>query len=150
MNLIIDDFDEKYLHFYPRVKNTVMDNSSFIRLGYSDPIVKLNGVYVVLNIKPTNIEKYFNKSKYFYNYSENQDEIQKIIALEHCILDKLGKTLKKVYKLKDQLLMNHIRVFCNNEDSKIEANKVLVKISGIWETEKENGLTFKFFNISHR
>lgn len=150
MNVIIDDFDDKYLHFYSRVKNTVMDNSSFIRLGYSDPVVKINGVYVILKIKPLNVEKYFNKSKYFYNYSDNQQELQKIINLEEIILDKLNNKLTKVYKLKEQLLMNYIRVFCNNEESKIHPNKILVKISGIWETEKEYGLTFKFFNISHQ
>ena len=88
MNLIIDDFNERYIHFYPSVKNTVMDNSSFIRLGYSNSIVKLNGVYVELTLKPKNIEKYFNKSKYFYDYVENQNEINKIIELENIILEK--------------------------------------------------------------
>ena len=68
MNLIIDDFNERYIHFYPSVKNTVMDNSSFIRIGYSNALLNLNGIYVELTLKSKNIEKYFNKSKYFYDY----------------------------------------------------------------------------------
>ena len=150
MNLIIDDFNERYIHFYPSVKNTVMDNSSFIRLGYSNPIVKLNGIYVELTLKSKNIEKYFNKSKYFYDYIENQNEINKIIELENIILEKLqyDRYVNKAHKLKEQLMSNNIRVFCNNEDKQIITNKILVKISGIWETENSCGLTFKFFNVT--
>ena len=150
MNLIIDDFNERYIHFYPSVKNTVMDNSSFIRLGYSNSLVKLNGVYVELTLKPKNIEKYFNKSKYFYDYLENQNEINKIIELENIILEKLqyDRYVNKAHKLKEQLMSNNIRVFCNNEDNQIITNKILVKISGIWETENSCGLTFKFFNVT--
>lgn len=150
MNLIIDDFNERYIHFYPSVKNTVMDNSSFIRLGYSNSLVKLNGVYVELTLKPKNVEKYFNKSKYFYDYFENQNEINKIIELENIILEKLqyDRYVNKAHKLKEQLMSNNIRVFCNNEDKEIITNKILVKISGIWETENSCGLTFKFFNVT--
>ena len=61
MNVIIDNFDDKYIHFFPSVKNTVMDNSSFIRIGYSDALVKLYGIYVELTLIPKGIEKYFNK-----------------------------------------------------------------------------------------
>ena len=151
MNLIIDDFDEKNIHFFPSVKNTVMDNSSFIRIGYSNAIVKLNGIYVELILKPKSIEKYFNKSKYFYHYSENESELNKIVLLENQILEKLhyDKYMNKTHKLKEQLMTNNIRVFCNNEENQIITNKILVKISGIWETENSCGLTFKFFNITH-
>ena len=152
MNLIIDDFDDKYIHFYPSVKNTVMDNSSFIRLGYSNNLVKLNGLYVELKLNAKVIEKYFNKSKYLYDYGENIDEINKIILIERKILDKLhfDRNIKKCLKLKEQLMSNNIRVFCNNENSKIIPNKILVKISGIWDNELSCGLTFKFFNITHQ
>ena len=150
MNVIIDNFDEKYIHFFNPVKNTVMDNSSFIRIGYSDALVKLNGIYVELNIKAKSIEKYFNKSKYFYDYGENEIELEKIIDLEKAILDKLSyeKYMNKNHKLKEQLMTGNIRVFCNNEENQIITNKILVKISGIWETESSCGLTFKFFNIT--
>lgn len=150
MNVIIDNFDEKYIHFFNPVKNTVMDNSSFIRIGYSDALVKLNGIYVELNIKAKSIEKYFNKSKYFYDYGENEIELEKIIDLEKAILDKLSyeKYMNKNHKLKEQLMTGNIRVFCNNEENQIITNRILVKISGIWETESSCGLTFKFFNIT--
>tara|TARA_B100000927_G_C16277916_1_gene394287 strand:+ start:59 stop:517 length:459 start_codon:yes stop_codon:yes gene_type:complete len=151
MNLIIDNFDDKYVHFFPSVKNTVMDNSSFIRIGYSDALVKLNGIYVELTLKPKSVEKYFNKSKYFYDFHENEEELTKIIKLEEKILSKLSydRYMNKAHKLKEQLFSNNIRVFCNNEDNQIITNKILVKISGIWETENSCGLTFKFFNITH-
>ncbi len=68
MNLIIDNYDDKYLHFFPSVKNTVMDNSYFIRIGYSNSLVKLNGIYVELTLNPTSVAKYFNKSKYFFGF----------------------------------------------------------------------------------
>ena len=113
-------------------------------------MVKLNGIYVELNIKAKSIEKYFNKSKYFYDYGENEIELEKIIDLEKAILDKLSyeKYMNKNHKLKEQLMTGNIRVFCNNEENQIITNRILVKISGIWETESSCGLTFKFFNIT--
>ena len=82
---------------------------------------------------------------------ENQNEINKIIELENKILEKLqyDRYMNKAHKLKEQLMSNNIRVFCNNEDNQIITNKILVKISGIWETENSCGLTFKFFNVTN-
>ena len=42
MNIVLDDVDEKCLFYYSPVKNTVMDNSIFTRLAYSNDIFSMN------------------------------------------------------------------------------------------------------------
>ena len=59
-------------------------------------------------------------------------------------------TIRKTCKLKEQLLHNSIRVF-ENIDSTPKSlvpgkYNFTLKISGIWVTQRECGLTFKFFS----
>jgi hypothetical protein len=49
------------------------------------------------------------------------------------------------YKIYEQLKNGNIKVFSETYD-KINTN-FLLKIAGIWETETEFGLTYKFINI---
>ena len=53
----------------------------------------------------------------------------------------------KLYQCKiyEQLKNGNIKVFSESSD-KIN-NTFLLKIAGIWETENEYGLTYKFINI---
>ena len=60
------------------------------------------------------------------------------------------KNLTPVYKLRDQLLSLHIRVFENDEYNTSTQEPgyydFTLKISGIWQTGDSCGLTFKFFS----
>jgi len=49
------------------------------------------------------------------------------------------------YKIYEQLKNGNIKLFSESFD-KI-TNKFLLKIAGIWETDTEYGLTYKFLNI---
>ena len=156
MNIVLDNIDEKCLFYYPPVKNTVMDNSIFTRLAYSNEIFSMNGIYLRVRLNIFKTESYFNKSKYYFNYSDNKDEIDKLSRIEKIILDKSNiENVDILNKLYDQFMSKSIRVFntemLNNEN--IEEKKkvdIIVKLSGIWNTERCCGLTFKFFDINHQ
>ena len=156
MNIVLDNIDEKCLFYYPPVKNTVMDNSIFTRLAYSNEIFSMNGIYLRVRLNIFKTESYFNKSKYYFNYSDNKDEIDKLARIEKIILDKSNiENVDILNKLYDQFMSKSIRVFntemLNNEN--IEEKKkvdIIVKLSGIWNTERCCGLTFKFFDINHQ
>ena len=128
MNLVLDEnnYNINNIFFYEPVKNTVMDDSKFIRIIYSDEFVILNGLYLKINISNKNTPNYLEQVE--------RDILSKF-TLNKNIVNK-----NKSIKIKDQLLF---LLGKNNLDSKF-----LLKISGIWETNLTIGLTYKFISIN--
>ena len=127
MNLVLDEnnYNINNIFFYEPVKNTVMDDSKFIRIIYSDEHVILNGIYLKIDV-------------------DNSDNIVKLLdRLEKDILDKYKINKNNInknrcLKIQEQLL------FLINKNS---TNKsIILKISGIWETNAMIGLTYKFLS----
>lgn len=153
MNIVISPTDLKLrnIHFHDAVTNTVMDDSSFIRVGYSNTDVTLNGIYLDISLNVSRIDKYFHKYKYIFEYTNNMECIDMLVRIERMILDNLPTcNARNVYKLKEQFLHNSIRVF-ENIDSPPKpltpgTYNFTLKISGIWVTDSDCGLTFKFFS----
>ena len=52
MNLIInlENITTNNVFFYEQVKNTILDNSYFIRIIYSNKDLILNGIYILINL----------------------------------------------------------------------------------------------------
>ena len=88
-------------------------------------------------------------SSIFFNPEENKEIIQTISHIEEEILNKINihnKTIK--YNIRNQLKSGFIKII--NEKYTSSINNFILKISGIWETNKEYGLTFKFIEINHQ
>lgn len=121
MNLVLDykKYNVNNIFFYDPVKNTVMDDSKFIRIIYSDVNIILNGLYLKI-LRSDNIDE----------LSENIDKI------ENNILMKYHSIKSKSMKIKEQLLY----ILKKNPYDNI----FILKISGIWETDMMIGVTYKF------
>ena len=154
MNVIIslNQFDLMYCHFQEAVKNTVMENSNFIRLIYSSDFFMLNSIILQFKIQTFNIEKYFNKYKYGFDLTKNMAVVTQLCQIEKDILEKVrlfNKTgwLQKrpTYKLSEQLFSGNIKLFLEQPITNKEINYIL-KISGIWENAEEYGVTYKFMD----
>lgn len=145
MNLVknIDQYNENCVYFCDPIKNNIMNNGHFIRIIYSTSFFVLNGIYISININNLAIEKYYNKYKCSFDTNEYKELIEKIRIIEEGLMTKnniLGKFPQ--YKIYEQLRNGNFKVFADLSD-KI-GNSFLLKISGIWETECEYGLTYKF------
>ena len=57
MNIIIelDNFNDECLFYNSPVKNTVMDDSNFIRILYSNKLFTLNGIFIKIKFNITSI-----------------------------------------------------------------------------------------------
>ncbi len=155
MNIVIQPKSLKpgNIYFHDAVNNTVMEDSSFIRIGYSNIDCILNGLYIDISLAINRIDKYFHKYKYMFDYTANMECIDLLVNIEKMILDNINiNHVRPVYKLHDQFLHNSIRVFENIDSpprSLLPGNyNFTLKISGIWVTDSECGLTFKFFSQS--
>jgi hypothetical protein len=119
MNVIIDfnKFNINNIFFYDPIKNNIIDDSNFVRLIYSDQNLILNGLYLQINL---------DKTQEIHNILE---------TIENEILNKYNVNIEKVNRIKLQLV--YIIKYIKN-------NKLILKISGIWENNNKIGLTYKF------
>jgi hypothetical protein len=148
MNIVknIDQYNEDYVYFCDPIKNNIMNEGNFIRILYSTPLFILNGIYINININHTSVDKYYNKFKCTFDINYHRDILEKIRSIEEGLLKKININGKiPQYKIYEQLRNGNIKVFSDSYD-KINTN-FLLKIAGIWETETDYGLTYKFINI---
>ena len=148
MNIVkkLDQYNQDHIYFCDPIKNNIMNDGNFIRIMYSNPLFVLNGIYLYISINHLSIDKYYNKFKCTFDVNLYKDLINKLHIIETGILKKaniIDKTPQ--YKIYEQLKNGNIKIFSDNID-KIK-NCFLLKIAGIWETEHDYGLTYKFINI---
>ena len=144
MNLIknIEQFNINSVFFCDPIKNNIINNSHFIRIMYSTSYLSLNGVYILVPISYSISEKYYNKFKCNIDNNRFKEIIDKIMLIETNILKKHSITNKQpIYKISEQLKTGSIKIFSYAEPTN---NSFSLKISGIWETDTEYGLTYKF------
>jgi hypothetical protein len=148
MNVVIeiDDFKIEHAFFTPPVKNLVIEESSFIKLIYSNSITSLNCIYIQVPIRILYIERYFNKLKYSFDNNDfhNREILEKLYLIEKAILGKINIKSEPVLHLYNKLSSGVIKMDTEREHINVPDRCVLLKISGVWETKHNYGLTFKF------
>jgi len=156
----IDEFNINNVFFQEAIKNTIMDDSNFIRIIYSNDICTFNGICVEFVLHITHIDKAFNKFKYTFDNELSNNIIQSISRLEYDIISKYNiinnnnnnnNTSKKpAFRISDQIKNGIIKVLGmnnNNNNSNAQAihkSTFMIKISGLWSNDLEYGLTYKF------
>jgi hypothetical protein len=143
----LNNFNIKHVFYQSKIKNTMMENSNFIRIVYSNELFILNGIFIKFDLNLIVIEKSFNKYKCLFDPFENIKTIESIGSVEKQILEQINYTpLKKpIYRIYEQLHNGFLKIFndavCNDK------NDFVLKIYGVWENDTEYGLTYKFINI---
>jgi hypothetical protein len=149
MNIVktIDQYEERNIFFCEPIKNNVMNEGSFIRIIYSTNNVTLNGIYLLVHITDSTSEKYYNKYKCNFNIHTHKELIEQIKLIEENILNKINIPDKLPQnKIYEQIKNGNIKIFCDSYP-KVN-NSFILKISGIWETPVNYGLTYKFIKIN--
>jgi hypothetical protein len=151
MNIVktLDQYDENYIYFCDPIKNNVMNDGNFIRILYSTPSFVLNGIYLLVRLNDVVVERYYNKYKCTFNINIHRELIENIKTIETNLLKKINiKNKSPQSKIFEQLKNGNIKIF-SDIGIKPYTNTFLLKISGIWETETQYGVTFKFSKINH-
>ena len=148
MNIVknMNQYDENSLFFCEPIKNNIIDDSYYIRILYSTHNVVLNGVYLLITLNNITCEKYYNKYRCCFNPNNHKDVIDNIKKIEENILNKYDNKKIPNFKISEQLKNGNIKLFnlINTSDSSF-----IVKISGIWETNCNYGLTYKFITANN-
>lgn len=142
MNLVLDreQFNDKNIFFGESIKNTVMNDSSFIRIIYSDKNIILNGIYLKISLCNDTYKCKFMENSY------NKNVIIFIENLEKNILNLYNSNKFHSHKIIDQLIYIISKYY---GDKAFNNYEFILKISGIWETVNQIGITYKFINTNH-
>jgi hypothetical protein len=137
MVLTIDNFDIHNVYFGNTTKNNVISEGRFSHINYSTHYFSLNAIYLSIPLKMKSINSH-GKTKIFFKKKENEAIINKLKLIEEKLLENMStKTQLKI----NQYLENEIIVVYSKEKPNFS---IILKISGIWETEEQCGLSFKF------
>ena len=133
------------------IKNSVLQYNYFYKLLYSTNIVVLTSIFILFELNNVILE---NDKALFNKNSTNDNVFNKLNQLEEYLLNLINNSKTKLYKFKElhenqyfkYSLFDDIEKFNNYKyvntlDEK--NNKFILKISGIWESKENIGLTFK-------
>jgi hypothetical protein len=148
MNLVklIQQYNNNNIFFCEPIKNNIMNTGNFIRILYSTPNMMLNGVYLLINLYDVFCEKYYNKYKCSFNILNHKDILDNIKFIEEEILKKYKSNKIPSFKIYEQIKSGYIKIF-SDIGNKQQCSFIL-KISGIWETQQNFGLTYKFIKVN--
>ena len=145
----LHDYDIENVYFCDSIKNNIMSNGNFIRILYCMPNFTMNGVHLHIHLKDIVYEKYYQKYKCFFDVEYYANLVNSIHNIETEILNKLPENNKKTpqHKITEQLQCGFLKIFSDSPPNGNNADFML-KISGVWETESNYGLTYKFMKMS--
>jgi hypothetical protein len=147
ISLYVEQFNINNVFFNDSVKNTIMKDSNFIKIIYSEELCALNGICVEFNLPIIKVDKLFNKVRCSFDKQLCSELIQTFNKIEFDIISKYSninknKNKQPKYRISEQLQSGNIKLL--NMISNINNQTFIIKISGLWETETDFGLTYKF------
>jgi len=152
MNIVLymDDINYDYINFLDSKDNMITDGL-FTKIIYSDDIFSMNGLHFYFPINIESINTNYNRT--FIRFDINDELNKKIISLLTSIETRLLKTYNflknKNHKniFKTQLESGYVKIHTNNKHHINNQTCYIVKISGIWESKNDIGITYKIIPI---
>jgi hypothetical protein len=156
----VSSFNIHDVYYCKPIRNKIMHGGTFIRLIYSDDVVSINGVHVSFSLCGRIQEVYNNKFKYTPAGHDDESLILAINIIERKLLENVNIQHKSPqYKLREQLCTGCFKYFQDNVNTNTKQTRsnhtnsvclanFILKISGIWTTESEYGITYKFTKVS--
>lgn len=143
------------VYFLEKKTNLIMDGN-FTKIIYSNDCFTMNGLYVLFPIEVLNLDKIGTKVILKFNPYQtcNATIIQEFSKLELRILE----YYKNLYRCKGkistflsrQMYTGSMKLYKDYNSSDIKKKNVqyIIKISGVWETYDEIGITYKLMEVN--
>lgn len=147
MNVILNfnDFKPNYIHFISPIKNKLISNSFFYKMFYASPLFILNSLYFELFFDNITLNNVDNKQTISFNVNKCNNIIRQVQNIENFVLSKIPLNKKRIFNCTNQIKKGVINI---NSDIVIkDVTRVYIKISGVWESNVEYGMSFKFVYI---
>ena len=141
------------IRFLYSKQNTVMDGE-FTKILFSRENFTMNGLHLLF---PIVIDPRCNKTEYVNHIRSIHNNFQLNAKLIHdfCLLEKNLLTQYKKYSRCDkqvefcfhkQISTKQLRVYTESNRN-VRANVIIIKISGVWESRNQIGMTYKIVEL---
>ena len=142
MNLYhnINDIDYKKIFFYKRVVNKISHYNYFYKIIYDVNIFTLNCLIINVDIDSYTVIEENNKFR--INIQINEKFLESIKEFEKNILTNINIHKQNIYSCHKYLLFNKSTYIMDKMPTKIN---LVIRISGLWETDTSIGLTTKIY-----
>jgi hypothetical protein len=142
----LEDFTLKNACFLEPKKNMIMDGS-FTKINYLDQYFTMNSIFITV---PLTIKAIDNNIKFDPYLSTNYPIVQGLVNIESLLLQLYTNTKQQHFKhntlLAKQLFNGNMKINKDDTRNVNSAKKTyIIKISGIWESDNEIGITYKLF-----
>ena len=151
INILASNFITYHVLWLDTKNNTIMPGK-FTKIVYSTSCMTMTCLYISFPIITENTDATDDKTylKFTPQSPENINLILEYTRIESRMLDNYiqirHKNLKKVNLLSKQLLSGFMKVYKESPNIELQnCDNYCVKISGVWETQFECGLTYKLF-----
>ncbi len=161
------------MYFMEAIKNKIIQGI-FTRLIYSTPLFSINSIYYVFHLNVMHVEHFYNKMMYNFNPNQDSlTKIKELETSILLLYESNMKTKKEVqYKIHNILNSGNLKIFKDTkEESKYKMAMspqtptqqvsaplkkinypvvfsknvyLCLKIIGVWESNTEYGLIYKF------
>jgi len=150
MNILLSQNQFSLLNtFFSDKKENIIVEGTFTKLLYSTQFFVMNGLYFqfpipYFNIATSGQNTYIN---FDINKQMNHTCIQQFVKMENSILEyyrQMNKTNKRLsHILTRQLCSGNMKLYRDLQRKLKVPCKLVIKISGIWESDNEIGLAIK-------
>jgi len=153
----LENFNFNNIIINDPIKNSVMQYNYFYKLSYSSDIIALNSIFILFELSNIIID---NDKVTFIKNETNNNVFNKLIEIEEYLLSLINEYRSKLSKFKelydnktfkfsysDDIDKFNNYNFVNAIEEKNNTKKFILKISGIWESKDNIGLTFKILII---
>jgi hypothetical protein len=148
MLLNIKDFSVDNIFFLESRENNIM-NGNFIKILFSNEEFTMNGIYIDFPIHNYEKKVFNNKKILFFDVMTHSELISQFSKIENDIIQSFVKNESiKNKNIARKKIVNTIQTPMKNGMMKYynyngETSKFYIKISGVWETENDIGITYK-------
>jgi hypothetical protein len=151
----IPNVNAAYVFFAPPKLNSVFPGK-FYKISYSDRAFTMNGLAVNATMAPinTNYTSYRKDVMFDSSLRTNTELITDLCAIERAILEQYMQHIQSCrkcnYGIATQLQSGVMRLYVNKWTActSVESNRTVLKISGVWDTGTQIGVTYKFIDAT--
>jgi hypothetical protein len=142
----ISQYNENNIFFCDPVNNNIIQDGKFVKILYSTHNITLNGIYLLVTLNDVKCEKHYLKYKCTFNVDNHKEIINSLKNIEEQILNKYKiKNKTPLFKIDEQLQSGVLKLFDDIVNS--TTCSFILKISGVWETTINYGITYKFITV---
>ena len=154
----LDSIDYNNIILCEPTKNSIIQHSNFYKILYSNKYLSFNGIYGIFKLNKINILK----DRAIFNITNNKETLEYIYNLENYLLNLIDVSKNKIHKIREFLNNGFIKYGTNDIDLSLfdntnydilaknisDSRYFILKISGLWETKDNLGITFKIILVN--